>query len=118
MGRPTYKALFKVDPELARKTFKQNQNFYHPICRAMCVSRAFPSAFDLDTERERHQGGEGLGPGRLMTRLSDGMLMQMKAASFAIGHQSAASQMRTDHCQKTLFNQARNEVQLRAIRAC
>ncbi|CAH7686222.1 hypothetical protein BY996DRAFT_4597907 [Phakopsora pachyrhizi] len=31
--RPIYKALFKVDPELAVNTFKQNYDFYHPICR-------------------------------------------------------------------------------------
>ncbi|EGF98245.1 uncharacterized protein MELLADRAFT_96062 [Melampsora larici-populina 98AG31] len=34
-ARPTYRALYKVDSELAQKTFKANENFYHPICRAM-----------------------------------------------------------------------------------
>ncbi|EFP83266.1 uncharacterized protein PGTG_09219 [Puccinia graminis f. sp. tritici CRL 75-36-700-3] len=34
-ARPVYRALFKVEPELARKTFKDNSDFYHPICRAL-----------------------------------------------------------------------------------
>jgi len=34
-ARPTYKALFRIDRELARKTFRENAAFYHPICRAM-----------------------------------------------------------------------------------
>ncbi|KAA1086418.1 hypothetical protein PGTUg99_004839 [Puccinia graminis f. sp. tritici] len=34
-ARPVYRALFKVEPELARKTFEDNSDFYHPICRAL-----------------------------------------------------------------------------------
>ncbi|KAG0143065.1 hypothetical protein CROQUDRAFT_661720 [Cronartium quercuum f. sp. fusiforme G11] len=34
-ARPTYRALYKVDPSLAQQTFKDNEAFYHPICRAM-----------------------------------------------------------------------------------
>lgn len=34
-ARPVYRALFKVEPELARKTFRENMEFYHPICRAL-----------------------------------------------------------------------------------
>ena len=33
--RPLYKGLIKVDRGLAEKTFEQNKDFYHPICRAM-----------------------------------------------------------------------------------
>jgi leukotriene-A4 hydrolase len=33
--RPLYKGLVKVDRGLAEKTFEQNQEFYHPICRGM-----------------------------------------------------------------------------------
>ncbi|CAK7267285.1 Leucyl aminopeptidase yscIV [Sporothrix epigloea] len=33
--RPLYRALFKVDPALARRTFEKNRDFYHPICRSM-----------------------------------------------------------------------------------
>ncbi|POW00058.1 hypothetical protein PSTT_13351 [Puccinia striiformis] len=34
-ARPVYRALFKVEPLLARKTFQENADFYHPICRAL-----------------------------------------------------------------------------------
>lgn len=33
--RPLYRALVKVDRDLAIKTFQKNKDFYHPICRAM-----------------------------------------------------------------------------------
>ena len=33
--RPGYRALNKVDRDLALKTFKQHEMFYHPICRAL-----------------------------------------------------------------------------------
>jgi len=33
--RPLYRALNKVDRDLAVKTFEKNRDFYHPICRAM-----------------------------------------------------------------------------------
>jgi leukotriene-A4 hydrolase len=33
--RPIYKALNKVDSELAVKTFLQHRSFYHPICASM-----------------------------------------------------------------------------------
>ncbi|CAK7209788.1 Leucyl aminopeptidase yscIV [Sporothrix bragantina] len=33
--RPLYRALNKVDRELALSTFEKNRDFYHPICRAM-----------------------------------------------------------------------------------
>lgn len=33
--RPLYRALNEVDRDLAVKTFKDNKDFYHPICRAM-----------------------------------------------------------------------------------
>lgn len=34
-ARPVYRALFKVEPDLARKTFRDHADFYHPICRAL-----------------------------------------------------------------------------------
>lgn len=34
MCRPITKALFRVDPDLAVKTFQSAENFYHPIARA------------------------------------------------------------------------------------
>ncbi|KXT07826.1 hypothetical protein AC579_9689 [Pseudocercospora musae] len=33
--RPLYRELIKNDPELAKKTFEKNKDFYHPICRGM-----------------------------------------------------------------------------------
>ena len=33
--RPLYRALNKVDHDLAVSTFKKNRDFYHPICRGM-----------------------------------------------------------------------------------
>jgi leukotriene-A4 hydrolase len=33
--RPGYQALNKVDRELAVKTFKEHEMFYHPICRGL-----------------------------------------------------------------------------------
>lgn len=33
MCRPVTKALFRVDPDLAVKTFKSAETFYHPIAR-------------------------------------------------------------------------------------
>jgi hypothetical protein len=30
-----YRALYKVAPELAVKTFKEHEGFYHPIARRM-----------------------------------------------------------------------------------
>ncbi|WFD00909.1 leukotriene-A4 hydrolase [Malassezia yamatoensis] len=33
--RAVFKALYKADPDLARKSFKENQSFYHPIAAAM-----------------------------------------------------------------------------------
>lgn len=33
--RPLYRALHKVEPELARKTFLANRTFYHPIAASM-----------------------------------------------------------------------------------
>jgi len=33
--RPGYRALNRVDRELAVKTFRANEGFYHPICRAL-----------------------------------------------------------------------------------
>lgn len=29
--RPVYRAIYGVDQELARTTFRQNQDFYHPV---------------------------------------------------------------------------------------
>ena len=40
-NRPIYRALFKIDPELARKTFKANQSFYHPIAASMIEKVSF-----------------------------------------------------------------------------
>lgn len=34
MCRPITKALYRVDPKLAVKTFLDAENFYHPIARA------------------------------------------------------------------------------------
>ncbi|PWN27501.1 zincin [Jaminaea rosea] len=41
-NRPTYRALYRINPELARKTFLENKGFYHPIAASMIekVSRA------------------------------------------------------------------------------
>ncbi|MCJ1258219.1 hypothetical protein MMC24_006050 [Lignoscripta atroalba] len=39
--RPLYQQLNEVDRELAVETFKKNQNFYHPICRAMVEKDIF-----------------------------------------------------------------------------
>jgi leukotriene-A4 hydrolase len=33
--RPGYRGLNEVDRELAVKTFREHEGFYHPICRAM-----------------------------------------------------------------------------------
>lgn len=33
--RPGYRGLNEVDRDLAVKTFRQHEMFYHPICRAM-----------------------------------------------------------------------------------
>lgn len=33
--RPLYRLLVKVDPETAKKTFRENENAYHPIARKM-----------------------------------------------------------------------------------
>lgn len=33
--RPLFRALNKVDRDLAVRTFEKNRDFYHPICRAM-----------------------------------------------------------------------------------
>ena len=33
--RPLYQELVKVDRELALKTFEENKDFYHPICRGL-----------------------------------------------------------------------------------
>ncbi|KAM0333283.1 hypothetical protein ACHAQA_001944 [Verticillium albo-atrum] len=33
--RPLYRALNKVDRDLALKTFEKNRDFYHPICKGM-----------------------------------------------------------------------------------
>lgn len=33
--RPGYRALNEVDRELAVKTFREHERFYHPICRSM-----------------------------------------------------------------------------------
>lgn len=33
--RPLFRALNKVDRDLALKTFEKNRDFYHPICRGM-----------------------------------------------------------------------------------
>ena len=33
--RPGYRGLHEVDPELALKTFREHEMFYHPICRSM-----------------------------------------------------------------------------------
>ena len=33
--RPGYRGLNEVDRELAVKTFREHEMFYHPICRAM-----------------------------------------------------------------------------------
>jgi leukotriene-A4 hydrolase len=33
--RPGYRGLNEVDRDLAVKTFRQHEEFYHPICRAM-----------------------------------------------------------------------------------
>ena len=34
-ARPLYRALNKVDRDLAVQTFEKNKGFYHPICRSM-----------------------------------------------------------------------------------
>jgi leukotriene-A4 hydrolase len=39
--RPLYKALAKVDRDLATKTFEKNEDFYHPICRAIVKKDLF-----------------------------------------------------------------------------
>lgn len=33
--RPLFRALNKVDRDLALKTFSKNKDFYHPICKGM-----------------------------------------------------------------------------------
>ena len=33
--RPLYRGLIKLDRPLAEKTFKENEDFYHPICKGM-----------------------------------------------------------------------------------
>jgi leukotriene-A4 hydrolase len=33
--RPGYRGLNAVDRDLAVKTFRKHENFYHPICRAL-----------------------------------------------------------------------------------
>jgi leukotriene-A4 hydrolase len=33
--RPGYRGLNEVDRDLAVKTFREHEGFYHPICRAM-----------------------------------------------------------------------------------
>lgn len=33
--RPLFRALNKVNRQLALETFEKNRNFYHPICRGM-----------------------------------------------------------------------------------
>jgi len=37
-ARPLYRALMKVDLDFAVKTFLENEDFYHPICRKMVKS--------------------------------------------------------------------------------
>ncbi|KAI9625688.1 hypothetical protein H4Q26_016227 [Puccinia striiformis f. sp. tritici PST-130] len=50
-ARPVYRALFKVEPLLARKTFQENADFYHPICRALSTP-IHPSPI-LDTQAQQ-----------------------------------------------------------------
>ena len=33
--RTIFKALYKVEPDLARRTFLENESFYHPIAATM-----------------------------------------------------------------------------------
>jgi len=39
--RPLYRLLNEVDRELAVKTFEENKDFYHPICRALVEKDLF-----------------------------------------------------------------------------
>ena len=39
--RPIYRALLKVEPELAEKTFMESKSFYHPIAAAMIEKVSF-----------------------------------------------------------------------------
>lgn len=34
-NRPTYRALYKIDKDLARQTFQKHRGFYHPIAASM-----------------------------------------------------------------------------------
>lgn len=45
-NRPIYRSLFKIAPELARKTFQDNRGFYHPIAASMIekVSKKYETA--------------------------------------------------------------------------
>ena len=38
--RPLYRQLIRCDPSLAKETFENNKDFYHPICRGM-IERLF-----------------------------------------------------------------------------
>lgn len=40
-GENRYRRLNEVDRELAIKTFKENNDFYHPICRGMVEKDLF-----------------------------------------------------------------------------
>ena len=41
MCMSSYRKLNAVDRELAIKTFEENKDFYHPICRAMVEKDLF-----------------------------------------------------------------------------
>lgn len=46
-ARPLYRALMKVDLDFAVKTFKENESFYHPICRKMVSSDLRSAGADI-----------------------------------------------------------------------
>lgn len=43
-ARPVFRAINKVDPKLARATFKEAQDYYHPICSGMIRKVCRPAA--------------------------------------------------------------------------
>lgn len=53
--RATFRALYKVEPELARKTFLGNKSFYHPIAAALLakVSKCFDCSHSSSIEIQK-----------------------------------------------------------------
>ena len=66
--RTIFRALYKVEPELARKTFKENQSFYHPIAASQ-IEKVSSSSVVLGCSF-RVQMGDETYPIFLCSRLS------------------------------------------------